>query len=235
VVGAIFGYGGCTAIGYSIGAGVDNNTPDYHTIPGCGAGSIERGKDITLTKKNGEEVKGEYLGLDTVAVSHYARWYNESREKCRKDVLLPGLGDSISFTLPKHAKEYKGEFLGFDNQYILVRLMEIREMVNEKIDMNKLERITDRNGHLIEVGKLKNLSSEGKIPALSAVTVTVKTDSDTLHVPAAAVDRIEIPNDKYAKWVGLGVGAVIDVAILVAAWVAMSHFNPLGNFTLGQF
>ncbi len=44
-----------------------------------------------------------------------------------------------------------------------------RVITNEKIDMNKLERITDKNGNLIEVGKLKNLSSEGKIPALSAV------------------------------------------------------------------
>ena len=195
-IGAIFGYSGCTAIGYGIGAAIDSSKPDsYDTIPGWRAESIERGKHITLTKRNGEELKGEYLGLDTVAASQYAQWYDESREKYDKDFLLPALGDSITYTFLDRAKEYKGEFLGFDNQYICVRLMGIRGIVNGKIDMNNLERITDKNGNLIDVGKLKNLSSEGKIPALSAVRVTVKTDSDTLHVPMAAVARIAVPSE----------------------------------------
>ncbi len=96
----IFGYSGCTAIGYGIGAAIDSHKQDYDTIPGWRAASIKRGRDITLTKKNGEELKGEYLGLDTVAVSQYAQWYNESHEKYEKNVQLPALGDSISFCRP---------------------------------------------------------------------------------------------------------------------------------------
>jgi hypothetical protein len=166
-------------------------------------------------------LKGEYLGLDTVALSQYAQWYNESRENCQKDVLLPALGGSISFTVLKGAKEYKGEFLGFDNHCILVRLMGAFNIITEKIDLSKLERITDKNGNLIDVGKLRNLSSEGKIPALSAVMV--RTDSDTLHVPAATVGRIEIPNEKNAKWIGLGLGALIDLTLL---YTFVSWYKP---------
>jgi hypothetical protein len=227
VVGAIFGNSGCTAIGFGVGAAIDSSKPDYVTIPGWRAASIKRGKDIKLTKNNGEELKGEYLGLDTVAVSQYAQWYNESREKCQRDVLLPGLGDTISFTVLTRAKEYKGEFLGFDNQYILVRLVVIGGMVNEKIDMNNLERITDKNGNLIEVRKLKDLSLEGKIPVAS--TMTVKTNVDTIRVPIAAVSQIKIPNEKNAKWVGLGIGALVDVAIVVAVGIFVSNMKPLGN------
>jgi hypothetical protein len=238
VLGAIFGYSGCTAIGFGIGAAIDSSKPGYDTIPGWRAASIKRGKDITLTKNNGEELKGEYLGLDTVAVSQYAQWYNESREKCQKDVLLPGLGDSISFTFLKPAKECKLEFVGFDNQYICVRLMGIRGMVNGKIDMNNLERITDKNGNLIELQKLKTLCSEGKIPALSAVmvrtAVMVKTNVDTIRVPTATVSQIEIPSDKNAKWVGLGIGAVVDVAIVVAVCISMPNMNFGGNLKIGD-
>ena len=267
-IGAIFGCSGCTAIGFGIGAAIDSSKPAYDTIPGWRAGSIERGKDITLTKKNGEELRGEYLELDTVAASQYAQWYNESREKYEKDVLLPGLGDSISFTFLKPAKEYKSEFLGFDNQYILVRefrgmvneqidmsdlewitdkngnVIEVRKlrnlssrgkipaasavMVNEQIDMNNLERITDKNGNVIEVRKLKNLSSEGKIPAAS--TVVVKTNVDTIRVPTATVSQIEIPSDKNAKWAGLGIGAVVNLAIVMAVYISMSNTFMVGNW-----
>jgi hypothetical protein len=218
---AIFGNSGCTAIGYGIGAAIDNHKQDYDTIPGWRAAGVERGKDISLMKKSGEELKGKYLGLDTIAVSQYAQWYNESREKYERDVLLPALGDSITYTFLDRAQEYNGEFLGFDDQYICVRLMGAFRIITAKIDMNTLERITDKSGHLIEVGKLKNLSSEGKIPALSAVRVTVKTDSDTLHIPTATVDKIVIPTDKNATWWGLGIGILIDLV------VASVPFNPL--------
>jgi hypothetical protein len=225
VLGAIFGYSGCTAIGYGIGSAIDSHKQDYDTIPGWRAAGVERGKNIALTTRNGEELKGEYLGLDTVTTSQYARWYNDNREKYQKEVPLPALGDSIIFSILKPAREYKGEFLGFDNQCICVRLLG----AFRKYNMNYLERISDKNGNLIELQKLKNLSSEGKIPALSAVmvrtAVMVKTNVDTIRVPTATVSQIEIPSDKNAKWIGLVIGAVVDVAI-----VAVSNMNRDGNW-----
>jgi hypothetical protein len=271
-ISAIFGYSGCSAIGFGIGGAIDSHKPDYDTIPGWRAASIQWGKHIALTEKNGEEVKGEYLGLDTVAVSEYAQWYNQSREKYNKDVLLPMLGDTISFTFLKPPTEYEGEFLGFDNQYILVKLTEIKRMVNERIDMGDLEWITDKNGNVIEVRKLKSLSSQGKTPTVSSVmmneqidmnnletitdkngnvievrkleslslegkipsasTVKVRTGGDTIRVPTATVSHIEIPSDKNAKWVGLGIGSVVDMAIVVAVVISMSNTSSLlgGNW-----
>jgi hypothetical protein len=58
VVGAIFGYSGCTAIGFGIGAITDSYKPDYDTIPGWRAGSIKRGNDITLTKEEWGRAEG---------------------------------------------------------------------------------------------------------------------------------------------------------------------------------
>jgi hypothetical protein len=208
---AILGYSGCTAIGFGVGAIIDSQKPDYDTIPGWYATSVWRGEDIRLTKKTGEELKGEYLGLETLADSQYALVYNKFRDKYEKEISLPALGDSISIVSLKPAKEYKGKFLGFDDQYIWLRTGIWGS--TQPIDMNKIDGITDRNGNPIEVGRLISLSSAGKIPALS--TVALKTNSETLNIPTPAVDRIEIPVDKNAKWVGLGTRVIIDLAIIV--------------------
>jgi len=212
---AIFGYSGCSVVFYTIGAYRDSRTPDFDTIPGWSAASIERGKDIKLTMKTGEELKGEYLGLDVVAASQYAESYNEVRERYQKDIPLPAVGDSISFIILNSEREHKGEFSGFENQYMWVRAMGISGIMREKIDMNKLEKITDGSGNLIEVEKLINLSLGGKIPALYT-EVALRIDSDTTGIPTASVSRIAIPHAKSARWMGLALGACIDAAIIVA-------------------
>jgi hypothetical protein len=222
---AIFGYSGCSVVFYTIGAYGDSRTPDFDTIPGWSAASIDRGKDIKLTMKTGEELKGEYLGLDMVATSQYAESYNEVRERYQKDIPLPAVGDSISFITLNSEREHKGEFSGFEEQYICVRVMGTSGIVREKIDMNKLEKITDRNGNLIEVKKLIDLSLGGRIPALYT-EVTLRTDSDTTRIPTASVSRIETPNSKSARWMGLAFGACIDAAIII---IAISHFTILSG------
>jgi hypothetical protein len=210
---AIFGYSGCTAVGFVVGASIDARTSDYDTIAGSNAASVEWGKEITLTKKTGEELRGEFLGVGMLADSQYARLYNECREKHKKEFSLPALGDTVSIVTLKPPKEYKAQFLGFDNQYIWVRMRQWWPN-RQQIDMGKIDRITDRNGNLIEAGRLINLSSAGEIPALS--TLALKTSSDTLHVPTPMVGRIVVLADKNAKWTGLVLGALIDVAIIVA-------------------
>jgi hypothetical protein len=217
---AIFGYSGCTAIGFGIGAAIDSHRPDYDTIPGWSAASIERGKDIKLTMKTGQELKGEYLGLGRPADSQYARVYNEYRENHKKEFSLPALGDSISIVTLEPAKQCKVEFSGFENQYMWIRVMAISGIERGKIDMNKLEKITDRSGNLIEVQKLIDLSLGGKIPA-PYTEVTLRTDSDTTRIPIASVSRIEIPNSKTARWYGLALGACIDIIVGIDIWYEM--------------
>jgi hypothetical protein len=170
---------------------------------------------MTLTKKTGEELKGEYLGVETLADSQYAPLYNECRERYKKEISLPALGDSISTVTLEFAKEHKGEFSGFENQYMWFRVMGISGIRKEKIDMTKLEKITDGSGNLIEVEKLINLSLGGKIPALYT-EVTLRTDSDTTRIPTASVSRIAIPHAKGARWMGLALGACIDAVIIAA-------------------
>ncbi len=54
--------------------------------------------------------------------------------------------------------------------------------------------------------------------------MTLKTDSDTIHVPAATVDRIETPNAKYAKWVGLGWGAhSVTLWLIIVIYLRRAH------------
>jgi hypothetical protein len=221
IVSSIFLLSGCTAIGFGIGAIIDSNKSDYDTIPVWHAASIERGKDITIVKKSGEVVKGKYIGLDTVATSQYAQSYDEIREKYQKDIALPVVGDSISFSVLKPANEYRGEFLGFDYPYLWVRLTGIRGIVSQKIDMTNLGRITDKNGNLIETGKIKNLFSEWKLPTESRVTV--KTDADITHIPTAMVARIEIPNAKDATLRGLVLGALCDVGFIFSLYVVIPN------------
>jgi hypothetical protein len=208
----VFGYCGCSLVGLTAGSIVDSRTPDFDTIPAWNASSIEQGKDIKLTKKTGEELKGQYLGLRTPADSQYALVYNEYREKHKKEFSLPALFDTISIVTLEPAMESKGEFLGFENQYMWIRVMGISGIMREKIDMNKLEKIAERSGNLIEVQKLIDLSLGGKIPA-PYTEVTLRTDSDTARVPITSVSRIEIPNSKTARWYGLAFGACIDVIV----------------------
>ena len=220
---AILGYSGCTAIGFCGGAIIDSQKSDYDTIPGSHVASVKSGKDIRLTKKTGEDLKGKYLGLETLDYSLYARLYNECRERHKKEFSLPALGDSISIVTLTPAKEYKAEFLRFDNQYIWVRTIDMWK-ATKQIHMGEIDSITDRNGNLIEVRSLINLSSAGEIPGLSAVVLN--TNSDTLRIPTSAVDRIEAPADKNAKWVGLAAGVLIDAAIIV---LAVSSLRGLGS------
>lgn len=216
-VAATFLFNGCSVVGFTVGAIIDGSKPDRDTIPGPQVvAKVGKGDTVEIIQKNGEHLRGEYVGTDTISMAEYAQRYNETRKQ-NQGITLPALGDTIDIN--NYLSE--AEFLGFGDEYILVK-----RQVNPQPTRFALDRLTsirDSRGNVIEGETLKKLLHDGKLPLLSAIVI--KNGLRTTRVPIDSLRQVDIPATKNAKWGGLVFGAGVDVAVVAVVAIIDAIHN----------
>ena len=241
MVAFLFLMDGCSLIGLGIGSIVDSTKPDTISISGWKVDTLKPDKKIKITFPDGTQLDGKYRGIERFPKNEYAQRYNDTREKSLPDVILPPLGDTIGIT-QKFGGFIEREFLGFDYRYqptetigakerspftpVLVSVKVKESTIAQNLSSTKFIKLTDSEGNVLEGKVLERLATEGKIPFLS--TISLENSDSMMLIPRERIVHIERKNSKNAKWIGLGIGAVIDLGITLF-FIALSHSMEWGS------
>ena len=206
----LFQISGCSIIGAGLGAIEDGSKPDTLFIQDWKIKGVEPGSKINIVLNDGNLVSGKYIGLEKVTAEEYAESYARSREQNMKEVILPELGDSIT-VIDTLRRQWVCEFSGFDYH----NFMSVREKGQTGPSMaglNLIGKILDRDGNFIEVDKIRNLMTEGKLPLLSAIVV--QGEVGRIQVSMDKVRQIKVRVDKHNALNGFLIGAVVDLLLI---------------------
>jgi hypothetical protein len=199
---------GCSAIGLGIGALSDSKKPNQ--VPGWEVEKVQPGKTVTLVLRDSSQIKGKFIGLEKLQDQEYAETYNQIRELKPDGVVLPKLDDTVSITT-EAGKKFEGEFFGFDEGYIPVRI--IGRNITNQISINNIKRIEQREGNAISKTMIEKLLTDGRIPSRSMIVM--KNELGKTRTKIEKISQIQNPVKKNGKWIGLGIGAAIDAAVLI--------------------
>ena len=203
---------GCSVIGASIGASGASSRAIRLEVE-----NVKPGTQITIITKQGSNISGKYVGLDSVPAEGYAESYAKGREQNREKVILPKLGDSIIITplYDSGRRGLKGKFLGFDLGAILVRRTGKTEP--NKVFLNTIRTIVDSDENIVRAETLKKLMAGGKIPLLSVLlAIYVQSEGGKTRVAMDKVHAIRVlGNRKRRALTGFLIGAPVDALV---AW-----------------
>jgi hypothetical protein len=240
MAGILFLTDGCSLVGLGIGSSIDKTKPDTILIPDSKIEKIRPGTHVKLLLDNGEEITGEYLGLDFISAEEYAGRYSLFREQKQSEILLPQLGENITIKLQSGIQGER-EFWGFDypmglsasvpnlsqhlsiSKYAMVT-RSIGDTATGIVLLADIAHIKYINGNTVDGSELIKLSSQVEIPILTAISL--KNSVGKKHIALDKVSQIkEVPKKTYYKWIGLGLGAAIDayaifVIVAIANWVS---------------
>jgi hypothetical protein len=208
----LFQISGCSIIGVGFGAYEDGSKPDTLFIQDWKIKGVEPGSKINIILNDGNLVSGKYIGLEKVTTEEYTESYARSREQNIKEVILPELGDSIT-VIDTIGRQWVCEFSGFDYH----NFMSVQQKGQTEPSITVLGlvgKILDRDGNVIEVDKIRNLMTEGKLPLLSAIVV--QGEVGRIQVPMDKVRQIKVRVDKHNALIGFLIGAVVDSLLVYA-------------------
>lgn len=221
---------GCSVIGLGVGAISDSAKPDSLTVPGWEVQTVKPGREMKLTLRDGEQLAGKFAGVDPAPKEQYAERYANSREQTKKEVPLPALGERVDVTLNSGVQGER-ELLGFDYQYATAKTkgkdvpspvtshcaISVRQpgdTTSANVLVSDIDRIVDGEGIVVKGSMLEQLTSEGRVPFLSAIAI--HDLSGRRQIGMEQVKRIELKNKKHDKWKFAAFGALFDATLIIA-------------------
>jgi hypothetical protein len=204
----------CTLIGYGVGAVTDARNKQTFEAAAFGPAYLELGTKITVVLLDSSEVKGKYAGLELEAPEEYAERYAAARADLAPRFALPGLGEPITVIYDTGAR-LEAELAGFDFRRLIV-VMDERHTVWLAV----LEELAFADG-AIAGDELALLVDQGALPVMTGIALDDATlaggrREERARIPLDGVRHIvHMPSSGRTK--GLITGAVVDVAVIVAA------------------
>ena len=235
-------FSGCTAVGFTVGYVIDESTEEYSTVKPGGLDRVKEGQEIKAKLTDGLTPSGKFQGLVEADSSEYRKRYDREIEKLGFSKFLH-LGDSVSFQYAvagelkaqtaksqsnvhiagsryEKGAEVKGKFLGFDQRLgeepCAARFF-LREEGTEAVFSEKLKYLSYFNlpaGDSLKGDTICRLIGEHKIPMRSELLMKVDLLDD--RYPMERVVEVKVKNKRNAAMKGAFVGALIDLAIVIA-------------------
>jgi len=215
VLGLALALGGCASSGPRTGVSARGTDDKANTMPGWQIESVEGGRPIVLTLRDGTSVAGKYRGLVDMPDMAYAARYARSREENGPNVLLPRLGPGFRITFVSGG-ERQVDFLGVESRGL--RVTDPGHKKVSSVEFTRVARVVDSEGQALEGAVLERLALTGKVPILTEILVD--TPRGKTLVPFESVTQIEVG----AKAAGAAktIGVVLVVAAVVAVVVALA-------------
>ncbi|UCC43359.1 MAG: hypothetical protein JSU65_09445 [Candidatus Zixiibacteriota bacterium] len=229
---------GCSAIGYGVGRGLDNLGGDYINKPPCALESVKEGADVRVITVSDSICEGRFGGIEQSKQHEYAiRYATFQRDLLAANTGSPGIGDK-SVVYLNSGDSMSGSFSGFDLLFGVNRRQPDRKRAGytsigrckevycgaihstgdslpDRVLLQDLKYIVSKDGDTLSGERLDYLAHSGLLPLRS--TVVVQQDELKSRIPIEQVSRVECRKKKQARWVLLGLGAVFDAIIIVAA------------------
>jgi hypothetical protein len=196
---------GCTAIGFGIGAVIDNSHKNPDTVEGWQILRIEKGTWVKVFLRDGSEVEGSFNGLSFDG-NEYAQRYEE-RQKQADGVVLPSLGDTITVSSPK-GRTTVGRFEGFE--FASIGFHPEGNSSPLEVPFEKVSAVSFAGREPLSGAQLQALRGEGALPLRSRMAVR------DARIPVERVSQMAVPHHSHAKAIGALIGLGVDVAIIKA-------------------
>jgi len=202
---------GCSLIGLGLGAISDSDEADDYRIARAAIDSVETGSTVTIIKRDGTTVKGDYSGVRKRPAKMYSKGYNLALTESDYDGYLPKLGEAAAIVTPQSS--FEGLYLGVDRNFVIVQLKNEADTIGVCLD--SVEVIGGANGQHLQGPELRQLVYSATI--LSKSYVLMWADRQTVAIPYEAVDSVAVNVSKAGTLTGFLVGLGIDAAVIACA------------------
>jgi len=209
---------GCSLIGLGIGAISDSNTRDYGRASGGNIESVEMESMVTIVKRDGTNIRGEYVGV--VERLGYSNSYYLSISKAGYDGYLPKMGDAATILTSGSSQE--GIFLGIDRNFVLLKLD--YGLDTTRVCLDSVEAVDGPDGQRLQGAELRTLVYNATL--LSKSYVLLYADEQSVAIPYEAVDSIAVDKSGSGAITGCLVGAGIDALVVTCAYLSCKDSHP---------
>jgi hypothetical protein len=203
---------GCSLIGLGIGAISDGSSNRYSgDVSLVNVRKLEPGSTLTIITRDSKRIEGDYVGVRETLPDQYRAHYREALETLGMKDQFPFPGDTIRFAeYSSPATNLRGIFMGVDPSAVVVSRAGLR------VGFFELAALRSSDGAEIDLQALEALVSNHQLPFVTR-GILVSTDTDTIEVPFSDIIRIDKDRSQNGKLIGFGIGAAIDITILILA------------------
>ncbi len=187
----------------------DNEAIDKLVSPG-NLGSLDSGETIEVYLKGGKGVTGVFLGTCSDPPEVYQDRYERWRASAADPESIPALGEQLTIMVATEAQPgVSGKLLGLDPESILALRSGGLDTLN--LWMPSVSYVFDSKGDRLELAKLRMEMKEGTAPMMSSLRLGDLTGETRISL--GDIDHVQVPVVRWRKWVGLAVGAGVDIAL----------------------
>ena len=172
------------------------------------------GKKLILTLKNGELIKGKFVGLGKLTPEKYKLLYNKFIDSNQKFKKFPKIGQKILLNT-NSGDPFEFIFEGFDitfGPYPVSWFIMLHQNVGKDININYFNSINPEIDEIITEDIIQRLLAGKIIPILTSVKL--KTSNDVSEIPLHDIREINSDIKKHSALYGFILGTTIDYFII---------------------
>ncbi len=203
--------GGCSLIGFGIGAIIDSSGPEGEILL-AELDGLRTGTEIAVTTRDSRRTTGYFIGFAEEDPVRYREKYAAALRESGGEGTVPLPGDNITFAYrDSPGSQEEGVFRGIDVNTMVVN------QPGRRVFVSDLGMLAFGDSSQADVHHFRSLVHERKLPLLRR-GILVKVNGDSTEVPVTDVTRVEAVGGSHnAKWIGLAIGAVVDGIVTIVA------------------
>lgn len=205
---------GCSIMGLAIGEAADASKPDRYTLSQGQVRSLEKGKKLELLLRNGEKKSGKFFRIVRTPEQQYARIYSLARKQISNLTSLPNLGEQLTIIQNSNTPVICN-LIGVDFNYLEINVDYQTDPT--KVYLDSVASIVTFDGNTIDGTIIRDLVANGEISSFSIIQLDEKIGTTTTTISSIAlhdISKIEMHSTKKGKFVGFGMGLIIDIVIV---------------------
>ena len=201
---------GCSVIGLVVGAAIDNGARHYVSQEPRRAPAIPVGAQIILLLTDSTRVSGRLEGSRRMPDEAYAPRYSAWREALPESERLPAFGEQIRLDVMDELPK-AGLFRGFTYG----RLRFESRGKSREVAIGRITRLRGAGDRVYPLEVMERYDRSERLPIFWQLRVETKSGGDWVDCERIAqLEVAVVPNN--AKKYGFLIGALVDVAVIVA-------------------
>lgn len=202
---------GCSLIGFGIGA-IADGADDDRPHSGRTAEFAAHGSTMTLRLIDGTEIVGTYAGVETLSPAAYNRVFRAVAGTWGRDSCAIFPGDTV--TVRNNEGSSPGVFLWTDRESVFLFRITREGGDTLRFPLDDTGELTLHTGAILRGSDLRLLMAACGLPSRTSYRLAV--DGTLRYVAPETVEFVSTESPtRGGKWIGLGIGAVIDVAVIL--------------------